>query len=308
LHLQRRLERGVPAGPWTRAAARVYASLVRVERPLRVTVPALCVGGATLGGSGKTPLAIAAAKALAARGHRVALIGHAYRARPSRARFVEPGDPVAVVGDEALEAARELAGTPARVVVAPTRQLAVDLAQGAADVLVLDGPLQLAPRRARLSWLAVDELDPWGSGACPPAGDLRAPKASLLAATNAVVPVRGRSRGAWDGETLLGWEALRGLRIGLVTSVARPHRVVALLRRNGVEPARVVVGPDHGPLPRFGADRDIDLWLTTGKDWSLLGCVRAARIDYHLRLPPERLAQLEAGFPALPHGPAFLIS
>ncbi|HSQ61692.1 MAG TPA: hypothetical protein VLM85_00700, partial [Polyangiaceae bacterium] len=147
-----------------------------------------------------------------------------------------------------------------------------------------------------------------GSGACPPAGDLRAPKASLLAATNAVVPVRGQSRGAWDAETLLGWEGLKELRIGLVTSVARPHRVVALLRRNGVEPARVVFGPDHGPLPPFGADREIDLWLTTGKDWALLGCVRAARIDYHLRLPPERLAQLEAGFPALPRGPAFLIS
>jgi tetraacyldisaccharide-1-P 4'-kinase len=306
LHLQRRLERGIPPGPWAQAAARLYASLVRVERPLRVTAPTLCIGGATLGGSGKTPLAIAAARALSDGGRRVVLVGHAYRARPSRARFVEPDDAVELVGDEALEAARELADTPARVVVAPTRQLAVDFAELAADVLVLDGPLQLTPRRAQLSWLAVDERRPWGSGACPPAGDLRAPRDSLVEAADAIVPVGALSRGVWAGGSLLGWGALRQRRLGLVTSVARPQRVVALLKRHGCPPARVLFGPDHGPLPPFAnLEGEVDLWVTTGKDWALLRGAQAARIDYHLRLPPERLEELEAAFPPCPTASRF---
>ena len=301
LRAQQRLERGIAPGLLVRVAARAYASLVRVERPLRCDVPTLCVGGATLGGSGKTPLAIAAARALAERGHRVALVGHAYRAQPGRARFVAPGDDVRLVGDEALEAARELADTTVRVVVAPSRQLAVDLAtsaSGGVDVLVLDGPLQLTPKRARLSWLAVDEQAPWGSGDCPPAGDLRAPKAALVASADRVVPVRGASRGAWEGARLVPWSSLRALRVGLVTSVARPQRVLSLLGRHGIEPRAVLLGPDHGPLPLPGRHHRVESWLTTGKDWGLLQRgVRVSRIDYHLRLPSGLLAELHEAFP-----------
>ena len=59
-------------------------------RPVRVPdgVRTVTVGGATLGGSGKTRIAIAIARALASRGERVVLVGHAYRARPVFARFV----------------------------------------------------------------------------------------------------------------------------------------------------------------------------------------------------------------------------
>ena len=62
----------------------------RLPHPSGVSI--VSVGGATLGGSGKTPLAIACASALAASGARVALVGHAYRAAPLHARTVSPGD------------------------------------------------------------------------------------------------------------------------------------------------------------------------------------------------------------------------
>ncbi len=295
--LQERLERGVAPGRLERVAARAWASLVRVERPLRVEVPTLCVGGATLGGSGKTPLALAATKALASLGHRVALVGHAYRARPERARVVESDDEVSLVGDEALECARELRGA-APVVVATSRQRAVDFAQRIADVLVLDGPLQLRPTRATLSWLAVDEEAPWGSGACPPAGDLRAPKEDLLASTDHVVPVRGEGLGVWEGERLVSWSELHDVRLGLVTAIARAGRVTSWLGRRGITPARVLRGPDHGPPP-IPDDPTIALWLTTGKDWPRVerSALRKARIDYYLRLPVARIQELIAFFP-----------
>src|SRR6476469_6825755 len=106
--------------------ASAYGAISRrgVCRPLEIPEGAriIGVGGATLGGSGKTPVAIEIARSLAARGEHVALVGHAYRARPRFARVVEVSDDVREVGDEALLAARMLAPLGVEVIVSSTRQ------------------------------------------------------------------------------------------------------------------------------------------------------------------------------------------
>jgi len=259
----------------------------------------VAIGGSTLGGSGKTPLAIACAAELARAGARCVLVGHAYRADPRRARFVAPDDRLDEVGDEALLAARALAPLgprAARVVVAPSRAEAIALSASAADVLVLDGIAQLSPARATLALLSVDAAEPWGrSRALPPFGSLRAPISKLIAACDAIVPVawphdgpgfealddvgrpmwpaRVESRGAWDDRgVLLTWEAMRSLRVGLLVALGRPERLLRGLGRRGVFPRAVVRCRDHGPFgrgPQFAARRavarGIDVWLATPK-------------------------------------------
>ena len=147
------------------------------------------VGGATLGGSYKTPVAIALARALAAQGARVALVGHAYRARPGRARWVEPHDDPREVGDDALYAARALSTSGALVAIAPSRQAAVDFATARADCLIVDAT---SSRRAPIVWRArfsYSMAKSLGRGCVPPAGDLRAPRDALLAAADIVLRV-----------------------------------------------------------------------------------------------------------------------
>src|SRR6185312_4199002 len=91
------------------------------------------------------------------------------------------------VGDDALACARLLSGTGVEVIVAPRRQEALDLAASRGHrTLVADALLQTAPRRLALGVLVVDALALWGSGACPPAGDLRAPREDLLAAADVI--------------------------------------------------------------------------------------------------------------------------
>lgn len=241
-----------------------------------------------LGGAGKTPVALAVTRALAALGERPALVGHAYRARPGRARIVHPGDAVSAVGDDALAAARAL-GEAAVVVVGPSRQAAVDHAAALGHrVIVVDGLLQTAPERLARAILVLDALAPWGAGACPPLGDLRAPPASLLLAADLIaalqpdgtapdpalpagaVPVPSRITGAISrtGETL-PLEALRRLRSGLLLAVARPDRIVAALAREGVRPEITLLLGDHVTpsariLARAGLAR-VDAWLTTAR-------------------------------------------
>ena len=300
--LAQSLERGQFSGAPARALERAWRtwSARRVVRPLRVpeNVIAIAVGGATLGGSGKTPLALACARfALESCRGKVALIGHAYRAAPRMARAVTPDDDASVVGDEALLCARELARARASgkappdsyldVIVAPTRQRAVDfaIARGA-RILVLDGVLQIAPRRADLALLALDADAPWGSSACPPCGDLKAPAPALLAACDRVVtlsrdsvrsrgailqaPSGGPPRAADDARTPVPYEELARMKLGLFTALARPERVVRWLQSRGVFPGAVIHASDHGTvsaqaLASAAATHRIDAWVTTHK-------------------------------------------
>jgi len=287
--LRRHVARSLEEGAWTGRVARGLAALWgeqaarSIARPLRWQsgVRVIAVGGATLGGSGKTPLAVACARALSSSGARVALVAHGYRARPTRARIVREDDDLDAVGDEALLAARELAGD-ALVVVGPSRQAALDRASRDVDVVVLDGVLQTAPRRASLSLLALDPLAPWGAGAPPPAGDLKAPRPALLAACDLVVPLDRapslarfayvESRGAYVSGHLVPWRDLATLRVGLFTALARPARVRARLASEGLHPVRELAVPDHGPLDLSAASftsrspgRSVDMWLATPK-------------------------------------------
>jgi tetraacyldisaccharide 4'-kinase len=246
----------VSAGVVRRGLADVWGRLASPTRDLHL--PRGCrvvgVGGATLGGSGRTPVVQAVAEALWAAGARVVVVGHGYRALRAPARVVSVKDTSDDVGDEARLLADSLPSVP--IVVGGSRQRAVDLAATLGDIVVVDGLLQAAPERLALAILAVDAERPWGAGACPPLGDLRAPPGALLAAADCVLRVGVPSSGAapfapgvacWEAPT---WHRLsRALapdhRAALFVSVARPERVLRALSGLGVVPSVVVRAPDH---------------------------------------------------------------
>lgn len=290
--IARWLEVGALSFPAARAVGHAHAALAgrALARPLRVPVRdesdarplvTVTVGGSTLGGSGKTRVALACARELASHGANVVLIGHAYRASPRTARVVTRHDSLDEVGDEALACVRELGSeTRVRVVVAPSRQAAIDLAARLfprVDAVVLDGPLQLAPARASLSVLSLDAAAPWGAGAAPPAGDLRAPRDLLLAHADEVVHVDATPRSVWLGSPARAIDlatfasSFAERRVGLFTALARPDRLVRALVAAGLEPKELVRAPDHGPLTTGlarllgAADARVDVWLATSK-------------------------------------------
>lgn len=242
-------------------------------------VPVIGVGGATLGGSGRTPLAIAVARALGA-----VLVGHGYRGRLRRARFVSPDDDLREVGDEAILCAREVP------TVAGPRDEALALAAAHARVIVVDRLLQTRPVRLARSLLAVDEEAPWGSGQTLPFGDLVAPRERLLAACDEVVSI---------ARTITLPELPSGARVGVVTSLARPARVRTALERAGVRPSVFVERSDHAPLRGLSLfdRRDVDVWLIDAKTDVLLAGRRPARapalvIGHRVTLPDDLVARL----------------
>ena len=233
-------------------------------------VPVIGVGGATLGGSGRTPLAIAVARALNA-----VLVTHGYGGRVSTPRFVRPDDDPAIVGDEGVICARAV-----RTVVGE-REAALAFAARHASVIVVDRLLQTRPHRLACSLLAVDEENPWGSGTTLPFGDLVAPRATLLAACDEVVKV---------SRTITLPPLPAAARIGVVTSLARPARVRSALEAQGIRPHVFVERADHAPLLDLSIfdRRDVDLWLVDRKtDVHLAGRRPALVIEHSATLSPD---------------------
>lgn len=264
--------------PMARATARIYGAVAAARLTKTIALPpgalVVGIGGAHLGGSGKTVLAGVVADFSAKLGAKVVVVGHGYGSPAVRAgapRVVRPEDHLVDVGDEARLLARTVA-SGVTVVVGPREaaiRFAVDRLE--ADVVVVDGLLQTSPARLALSLLAVPSPS-WREGQAPPAGDLRAAPAALARACDHVVTI-GAAKGVGGLSVSLRDrfdEPLGERRPGLLTALARPERVVLRLRTAGIAIGPVLSAPDHGPVPprllrRAGAIRGVDVWLATSK-------------------------------------------
>jgi tetraacyldisaccharide 4'-kinase len=276
------LESGAFDGALARGLGRVWAERAQVARPVDLPKDAavIGVGGSTLGGSYKTPLVLALARGLALRGEPVSVVASSYGARfgrPRRVSRVSPEDSVADVGDEALWLARALAPLNVPVVAGGDRSAAIHLAASLAPRVLVDALLQARPVPLSLSILSVDEQRPWGAGRCPPAGDLRAPEAALRGAADVIVFAQStltHADPASGSGVALELAALRDDRVGLVTAIARPDRILRSLALAGLRPAFVRRFADHGtPRPSSRSERRAAalLWLTTPKCATKMG-------------------------------------
>lgn len=180
--------------------AAVYSALVSARRAayrrgwLRAEEPAapvVVVGNITAGGTGKTPLVIWLADALAARGLSVGIVTRGYRGRSSEWPVLvdAASDPV-VVGDEAVLLAER---TRCPVAAGPDRRAAVRrlLDQRSLDIVLADDGLQHQKLGRRVEIAVVDGVRGLGNGLCLPAGPLREP-ASRLREVDAIVVNGGR--------------------------------------------------------------------------------------------------------------------
>ena len=159
----------------------------------RVAVPVICCGNASVGGSGKTPLAIDLAIRLRARGCNPAVItrGHG-GAKPGPWRVDPATDTAADVGDEPLLLA-QAATTWRGADRAASAELAV--ASGA-DVLVMDDGLQNPGLVKSASFMVIDGGAGFGNGRALPLGPLREPVAAAAQRCVAAVIIGADMTGA----------------------------------------------------------------------------------------------------------------
>ena len=167
----------------------------------RLSCRVVSVGNLTVGGTGKTPLAMDLALRLQRLGRRVCVVSRGYRGQAEkRGAVVSDGHRIlasaAVAGDEPVLMARRLAGVP--VLVGRDRWASGRCAEQrfGAEVLVLDDGFQHLRLARDLNLLLLDAGAPLGNGRLLPAGPLREPPSAARRADALVCIHRWPSAGA----------------------------------------------------------------------------------------------------------------
>lgn len=173
------------------AGLRRLAYRRRWRKPVAVGVPVLIVGNLTVGGSGKTPLAIWLVHRLRAQGWRPGVVSRGYGGSARDCVEVSPDSDPALTGDEPL-LIRIKAGAP--VVVGRDRVAAARtlLARHpGVDVIVSDDGLQHYRLHRDVEIAVVDAAFGLGNRWLLPAGPLREPPRRLRAVDAVVQVMRG---------------------------------------------------------------------------------------------------------------------
>lgn len=273
--------------------------------PRKLSIPVICVGNFTLGGTGKTPAALFIAERLKTFGTNPFILTRGYGGAHKGPHRVDAlTDSADQVGDEAMLLARRAPTIISRDRVAGA---VLALSQGA-NVIIMDDGMQNPSLAKNLTLAVVDAASGLGNGLVFPAGPLRAhlkwqekhadallvmkeagstPHTSLQ---KICTPTRlsgslQPQRGEW----------LKAKRVLGFCGIGRPEKFRATLKHLGAEVVRFESFPDHHRYSASDAKRLVALaarenltLVTTEKDHVKL-------LDF-----PETRAQLAGLANALP--------
>ncbi len=217
--------------------------------PFRAGVPVICVGNLTVGGTGKTPVAIAIARALIARGRRPFILSRGYGGRMRGPVVVMPEHTAIDVGDEPL-----LLAAAAPVVVSRDRREGAQLAvERGADVIVMDDGHQNFSLAKDLSLVVVDAEQKFGNRHILPAGPLREFVGQGLQRADAVVVIGDGNLelNGFSGPIFRAHMAhvdvpeLKGRRVVGFAGIGRPEKFFRSLQVFGAEVVATKRFADH---------------------------------------------------------------
>jgi tetraacyldisaccharide 4'-kinase len=195
----------------------VYGWVVRrrfeADTAYRASLPVICIGNFTAGGTGKTPVALHVAEYLIGKRERPVFLSRGYGGSIVGPHWVDPAtDGAGDVGDEPLLLARTAPTMIARnralgakaIEAASTAVFGGGFSQGdgAPSVIIMDDGLQNPALMKDLTIAVVDAKRGLGNGQVIPAGPLRAALAFQLALADAVIVNRPARAPEGDGTKL----------------------------------------------------------------------------------------------------------
>lgn len=165
---------------------RIAGARMRKANRAQVPVPVVCIGNFTVGGAGKTPTAIAIARAAIARGLKPGFLSRGYGGSLDVTTLVDPSHHRAdAVGDEALLLAREAMTVISRRRVDGARRL---VSEGV-DLIVMDDGFQSARLTLDFALVVIDSNRGIGNGHTVPGGPVRAPISEQMHQLSAILKV-----------------------------------------------------------------------------------------------------------------------
>ena len=238
------------------AALYGWATARRIKKtePYDPGIPVICVGNATLGGTGKTPVSIYLLNSLQRMGINAVGLTRGYGGKEKGPVSVQKHHSSIDVGDEPLLLAKH-----APVWVSSNRDEGGRAAMAyGADVIVMDDGHQNPQLQKTLSLLVVDAETGFGNGCVFPAGPLREKLNAALERTDAIILMKPTADFEIDddlaeqlkGQTVIPaylapkGDAPKG-KLYAFAGIGRPNKFFDSLRRNGGEVVGEVPYSDH---------------------------------------------------------------
>lgn len=225
----------------------------KLVKPVTLPVPVICIGNATAGGAGKTPVAIAVGEYFKKKKIDAFFLSRGYGGKLRGPILVDARHSAADVGDEPLLLARMLP-----TVVAKDRLAGARFAiKNGAKVIVMDDGFQNPHVAKQLSLLVADGLTAFGNERIIPAGPLRETLASALSRAQAAIIInRGdrpvplpATRPVLIAKTVPAEQALslKGKKVLAFCGIAYPQKFTATLHAIGADVVDTISFPDHHP-------------------------------------------------------------
>ena len=256
--------------------------------PLDPGVPVICVGNATLGGTGKTPVALYILKSLRRLGVNAHGLTRGYGGQLKGPVPVNPRHTAADVGDEPLLLAR---AAPVWVSVARDEGAAAAVSEGA-DAIVMDDGHQNPSLAKSLSLLVVDAEVGFGNGCVVPAGPLREPLKDALARTDAVILMKPEPGYEVDEHLAAQLSGVRVIpaylkaraapppgKLYAFAGIGRPNKFFDHLRRMGADVVEARPFADHHVF----TDSEVEELFFLASEY---GASLITTEKDHVRLPP----------------------
>lgn len=282
-----------PLATWLAPLAWAYHKAGQLRRryttPFTSAVPIICIGNITLGGSGKTPVAIALATLLKTRITRIAFVSRGYGGRLCGPVLVDHMKHSSRdVGDEPLLLARI-----APTWIAKNRVEGIKAATAAgAELIITDDGFQNPSFTKNLSLLVIHGTTGFGNGNIFPAGPLREPLHEALARSQAVILI-GEDRYHIAHHITVpiipatitphADHNLAGKHVIAFAGIGQPEKFFATLRQCGAVVDAAHSFPDHYTY----TEKDLTqlaqsgtCLITTEKDWVRLPETWKAHIAY----------------------------
>ena len=294
--------------PFSWLWATYTAHRVSKKAKIRASIPVICVGNVTVGGTGKTPTALAIAKILIDHGKQPVFLTRGYGGEVTGPVIVnESKHTASMVGDEPLLLAR-----CAPTVVARNRVEGVSLIEHEmqASHIIMDDGFQNPTVKKDLSLLVVDGQAGFGNCKVIPAGPLREPVYEAVERADALVLVGGKSEHVRLPDGIRTFQAKIAAAQSMLEAqqpvlafagIGRPEKFYATLRDLGVSLAGAVDFADHHPYSWEDEQRLISTaerlgakLVTTEKDYVRLspefrGKVCALAVDLRFEATAEFL-------------------
>lgn len=151
----------------------------------------ISVGNITVGGSGKTPMAIYLSRKLIEKGLRTAVISRGYKGKNTGSGIVSDGQSILMTseeaGDEPFLIASKVKNCPVIVGIDRYKAGLLAIERFKPDIIILDDGFQHIKLERDKDIVLIDSIRVFGSGYLLPGGILREPISSLKRATHILI-------------------------------------------------------------------------------------------------------------------------